>query len=395
MDSLQPGLGLYVHVPFCASTCDFCAFYQEKPRRSDLDHYLEGMELEFQRLPKDRLVDTVFWGGGTPGLLMARDLERLGQSMLKYLKEAPGEWTIEMAPSTVKADKLAVLRDLGVTRVSMGVQSFDADLLDALGRLHHPKQIYAAWDLIQDAGFEQTNLDLMFALPKQSIEQWESTLREAASLSPSHLSTYCLTFEEDTALYVKLAEGSIQIDEEKELRFYERGWQLLEELNYAQYEISNFSRVGSECRHNINTWRMGEWLGCGPAAASQFAGQRYKRPSNLNKWFNGLKSGQSMKEELVPLDTAALVVDAIIFGLRMNAGISLKQIEVRFGYPGLMVRLEALFERLLKEGLLLKENDRILLTHGGRLLCDSIGVAVLECADLKAIEHPTLSVESG
>ena len=227
-------LGLYCHVPFCASTCDFCAFYQEKPRRDDLDRYLEGMELEFEKLPGDRVVDTVFWGGGTPGLLMAKDLERLGQSMLKHLKQAPVEWTVEMAPSTVKADKLSVLRDLGVTRISMGVQSFDADLLKSLGRLHRPNQIYAAWELIQGAGFAQTNLDLMFALPNQTIEQWEAAIREAVLLDPSHLSTYCLTFEEDTALYLKLADGSIQIDEDRELRFYERGWELMAEVHFIR-----------------------------------------------------------------------------------------------------------------------------------------------------------------
>ena len=136
---------VFIVVPFCASTCDFCAFYQEKPRRADLDRYLAAMEVEFQQLPQDRVVDTVFWGGGTPGLLAAKDLDRLGSALRRRLKQAPQEWTVEMAPSTVKADKLAVLRDLGVTRISMGVQSFDADLLESLGRLHRPNQIYKAW----------------------------------------------------------------------------------------------------------------------------------------------------------------------------------------------------------------------------------------------------------
>lgn len=379
--SFQPALGLYCHVPFCGSTCDFCAFYQEKPHRKDLDRYLEGMELEFGRLPEDRVVDTVFWGGGTPGLLMAKDLKRLGQSMLKHLKQPPIEWTVEMAPSTVKADKLSVLRELGVTRISMGVQSFDADLLKSLGRLHHPKQVYAAWELIQEAGFAQTNLDLMFALPNQTIEQWEATIREAVSLGSTHLSTYCLTFEEDTALYIKLAEGTLQIDEEREIHFYERGWELLAELGYAQYEISNFSKTGSECIHNINTWRMAEWIGCGPSAASQFNGERYKYPSNLNEWIAGVKSCGSKKEELLKLDAATLMVDAIIFGLRMNIGINLEEIEARFKLPELMARLKTFFERLVEEGLLMQGESNILLTHQGRMVCDAIGTAILDCAD--------------
>ncbi len=379
--SSQPAIGLYCHVPFCASTCDFCAFYQEKPHRSDLNRYLEAMEFEFEKLPQDRVVDTVFWGGGTPGLLMAKDLERLGQSMLRFLRNKPLEWTVEMAPSTVKADKLSVLRDLGVTRISMGVQSFDSKLLQSLGRLHHPNQIYGAWELIREAGFAQTNLDLMFALPNQTIEQWEASIREAASLNPSHLSTYCLTFEEDTALYIKLAEGTIQIDEERELRFYERGWELLAELGYVQYEISNFSKAGAECLHNINTWRMAEWIGCGPSAASQFNGERYQNPASLNEWIVGVKSCRLGKEELLKLDAATLMVDAIIFGLRMNAGINLDSINARFKLPGVMARMEPFFKRLADEGLLVQKGSNINLTHQGRLVCDAVGTAILECAD--------------
>ena len=343
-DPTQTALGLYCHVPFCASTCDFCAFYQEKPRRGDLDRYLNAMDVEFALIPAGRAVDTVFWGGGTPGLLSAKDLERLGRSMLDRLGKAPAEWTIEMAPSTVKADKLAVLRDLGVTRISMGVQSFDADLLSSLGRLHRPNQIYTAWERIQAAGFAQTNLDLMFAIPNQSIEQWEAAIREAARLGPTHLSTYCLTFEEDTALYVKLSEGKIKIDEERELRFYERGWELLAELGYAQYEISNFAKAGAECIHNVNTWRMTEWIGCGPSAASQYQGERYQRPSNLDEWASAMEAGTPPKTERVELDESILFTDSIVFGLRMNAGIDLTEIAQRFPSAGVLPQVEPLFD---------------------------------------------------
>jgi len=374
----QAPLGIYCHVPFCASTCDFCAFYQEKPRRGDLDRYLNAMDDEFALISDNRSVDTVFWGGGTPGLLSAKDLERLGRSMLGCLDNAPAEWTVEMAPSTVKADKLAVLRDLGVTRISMGVQSFDEKLLESLGRLHRPNQIYKAWGLVEAAGFPQTNLDLMFAIPNQSMEQWEAAIREAARLGPSHLSTYCLTFEEDTALYVKLSEGELKIDEERELRFYERGWELLAELGYAQYEISNFSKVGAECIHNVNTWRMSEWIGCGPSAASQYRGERYQRPSNWNEWAAGMESRLAVKAELVSLDNRILMADAIIFGLRMNIGIDLTDIALRFPAPKVMALLEPLIARFADEGLLIRSGAHARLTHKGRLVCDAMGSAVLE-----------------
>lgn len=373
-----PNLGLYCHIPFCASTCDFCAFYQEKPKRGDLDRYLRAMELEFERLPRERVIDTVFWGGGTPGLLSAKDLERLGRSMLQQFSQPPLEWTVEMAPSTVKVDKLQVLRELGVTRISMGVQSFDAGLLESLGRLHRPNQIYTAWDRVQAAGFAQTNLDLMFAIPNQSLEQWEAALREAARLGPTHLSTYCLTFEEDTALYIKLSEGKLKIDPEKELRFYERGWELLAELGYGQYEISNFSRPGGACMHNVHTWQMQEWIGCGPSAASQYQGERYQRPANLEQWASAMEAGQAPKTERVELDAALLTADALIFGLRMNVGCDLAELAQRFEAPAVLSQLEPLLARLQQEALLLREGSCIRLTQSGRLLCDAIGTAILE-----------------
>lgn len=374
-------LGVYVHVPFCASTCDFCAFYQEKPRRGDLDRYLAAMDSEFALLPKDRVVDTVFWGGGTPGLLAAKDLERLGRSMLKQLSTPPTEWTIEMAPSTVKADKLAVLRDLGVTRISMGVQSFHPELLDSLGRLHRPNQIYSAWERVEAAGFPQTNLDLMFAIPNQSIEQWEADIREAARLGPTHLSTYCLTFEEDTALYVKLSQGKVSIDEDRELQFYERGWELLAELGYAQYEVSNFSKPQAECIHNVNTWRMQEWIGCGPSAASQYHGERYQRPANLDEWASSVESGVSAKNEQVELDATILFADSVVFGLRMNAGCDLDEIGRQFDAPEVRQRLMPLIERLVAEDLLIKNGAHLQLTHEGRLVCDAIGSSILEAVE--------------
>ena len=372
-----PPLGVYCHVPFCASSCDFCAFYQEKPKREELDRYLDCMEQEFLRLSSDRPVETVFWGGGTPGLLPAKDLERLGRSMLDSLGTAPKEWSVEMAPSAVKADKLTVLRDLGVTRISMGVQSFDAQLLEALGRLHRPKQIHAAWERIVAADFPQTNLDLMFALPRQTMPQWESDIHEAVRLGPSHISTYCLTFEEDTALYVKLSKGELKIDEDRELAFYERGWELLESLGFAQYEVSNFSRPGCECIHNVNTWRMGEWIGYGPSAASQYKGQRYQRPASLEAWSRAVLSGELPKEAVVQLDDSILFADAVVFGLRMNAGVRLDELGRRFTEAANYNAIEELLRSLVGQGLVHSAGSHYSLTHIGRLLCDSVGSAVL------------------
>src|SRR5208282_3932286 len=249
--------GLYVHVPFCASTCDFCAFYQVRPTAGSVAGFIRSVAAEAALVGWTRPLATVFWGGGTPGLLGTRDLERLS-GVVHALPGgvAPSEWTVELAPASVTRGRLAVLRSAGVTRVSLGIQSFRPALLDALGRAHSRQQVYRAYERIRSAGFASVNLDLMFALPGQTASEWDGDIDEAVSLAPDHVSTYCLTFEEDTALWVRLSQGRVRLDPENEARMYERTWDRLGEAGYAQYEVSNFARPGHACAHNVNTWRM-------------------------------------------------------------------------------------------------------------------------------------------
>ncbi|MDR2862690.1 MAG: radical SAM family heme chaperone HemW [Puniceicoccales bacterium] len=373
-----PPLGLYCHVPFCVSTCDFCAFYQEKPRRGDILRYLDGVERELALCPPDRAAGTFFWGGGTPGVLAPEALRRLGSAFLRANGAAPFEWTVELAPATVKRDRLAVLREMGVTRVSLGVQSFDASTLAALGRQHLPRQIYQAWDWIREAGFKNTSLDLIFAAPGQEESRWHADLAEAVRLAPDHISTYCLTLEEDTALFIKLAKGRVRVDADNEAALYRATWAFLEEQGYAQYEISNFARAGHACVHNLNTWRMAEWLGYGPAAASQWRGQRFQNPANLDRWLKGIEAGALLREQVVALSPETLLADALVFGLRMNAGVEPEVLARRFG-ARLPAALRTLGIRLEEEGLLSGVPECWRLTLEGRLRADAIAVAVLEC----------------
>lgn len=372
-------LGIYMHVPFCARACDFCAFYQEPPRRGDLERYLLGMEreLELQQLPLHDEV-TVFWGGGTPGLLPARDLEQLGSALLNRLTQRPIEWTVEMAPSTVKADKLKALKDLGVTRISMGVQSFDERLLESLGRLHTVRQVQEAVEQVFAAGFTNLNLDLMFALPGQSVEQSLQDLQAAVSLCPSHISTYCLTFEEDTALWVRLTRGQVsKKTETDEAEFYEAVWDFLETTGYGQYEVSNFAKPGSACLHNINTWRMQEWIGFGPSASSQAGMKRWTNVPDLDQWLAGIKSSRLARIDQVSLDDTTLATDALIFGLRMTRGVSLDNLQSRFpsfNWKG----CQELLASLCAEGLATEEDGNLRLTRRGLLLADSVGLSLLD-----------------
>ncbi len=383
----SPLLGVYVHVPFCATTCDFCAFYQTVPKGDAVQRYLEGIEAEAGLVNwSGRPVATAFWGGGTPGLLKAAEIERLGRTMLLYCGGRPAEWTVELAPATVTPDRLAVFKDLGVTRISLGVQSFDAGLLDALGRQHTPAQIHRAYDLIRAQGFASVNLDLMFALPGQTEVQWRADLDEALRLAPDHLSTYCLTFEEDTALWVKLSQGKVKLDADKEALFYQHTWDYLATKGYAQYEVSNFARPGHACRHNLNTWHMHEWVGLGPSAATQHDGCRCANPSDLGLWLADVAAGRRVTTDRVALTNDLLAADSVIFGLRMNAGVSLPQLRRRFPTPQ-WAGLEELLPKLLFGGLLTATVEgRISLTPRGRLIADAIGAEIMEAFEGSAKE---------
>mgnify|MGYP000906714020 FL=1 len=376
--SVQPATALYLHVPFCASSCDFCSFYQEQPKRGEIDRYLAAIERELELHPPGR-VETAFWGGGTPGLLPADDLRRLGQAMTRAAGQ-PSEWSIELAPSSVRADKLAALKEIGVTRVSMGVQSFDDLTLDALGRRHSPKQIMEAWELIEAAGFASRNLDLIFAIPGQDEQRWTEDLRRAIELQPDHLSTYCLTFEEDTAMFVKLSQGKVKIDRELEARLYRQTWEQLEANGYAQYETSNFARPGHACRHNLITWEMGSWIGYGPSAASQWGQRRWTNPANLDQWIQGIEAGTPVLEQVKDLSAADLLCDALVFGLRLNAGVNPAALAARFATP-LPARVTHLFEALVEEGLMEAAGTQVRLTGEGRMRADAVGVSILERFD--------------
>ena len=370
-------MGLYVHVPFCASTCDFCAFYQTKPTAQGVKSFLHGIASEANLVAWTRPVTTVFWGGGTPGLLAPGDLARLGAIVRERSGGPIAEWTVEMAPASVTAERLAALRDAGVTRISMGVQSFQPALLDGLGRQHTREQVFRAYDRVRAADFPSVNLDLMFALPGQTEAEWTADVREALALAPDDLSTYCRTFEEATALWVKLSQGRVKLDPEHEARLYEATWAQLAEAGYAQYEVSNFARPGHACRHNLNTWHMREWIGLGPSAASQQAGRRGANIADLEQWLANVARGERVTEDRVAVTPALLAEDALIFGLRMNAGVDVAHWRERC--PDAPWRaVEALLTRLAEDGLAVREGTVVRLTDRGRLLADSVGAEVME-----------------
>ena len=374
--SEYPSLGLYIHVPFCQTSCDFCAFYQKVPENGEIHTYLNLLEKEWDLREVNKPVETLFFGGGTPGLLAAKDWEKIGNFIREKVGLAFKEWTVEMAPSLVTKTKIKILKEIGVNRISLGVQSFSDNLLNKIGRRHSRKQILSAITLIENASFENWNLDLMFALPSQSWDDLKKDLTEAIAFKPAHISTYCLTIEDDTPLYWKLTRGEIKTNREEETNLYLKTWDFLSSYGYTQYEISNFATPGFACQHNLNTWEMKDWLGLGPAAASQYKMRRWNNQPSLQSWINHINKGSFPEESIQIISTQTLIEDTFIFGLRMNQGIDLAKLENKFG-DTVLEKFSPIIQKWKLAGHLVQTADHLYLNTSGRLLADSIGASFL------------------
>jgi oxygen-independent coproporphyrinogen-3 oxidase len=337
-----PVASLYIHVPFCAQKCGYCAFYSEPSRGDLVNRYVAALARELELVAPDLRPRTIFFGGGTPSLLNLRQWEKILRALDRLGLLGAEEFTVECNPATVSADKAALLRDFGVNRVSLGVQSLDETLLDRLGRVHSRAMVFTSFDLLRRAGFDNLNVDLMFAIPGQTLAVWRDTLREATALGSEHLSTYEVIYEEDTPLFAQLNAGEFDVDEDLACAMYDELLEQTDRAGFRQYEIANFARAGRggavssgasaspaegshllpalACRHNVNYWRGGSFYGLGPSATSYVRGVRTKNWANTPLYCEQLEQGRraiESREELTPLGRAG---ETAAFGLRMVAG---------------------------------------------------------------------------
>src|SRR5476651_2432500 len=242
-DSSPPRVAsLYIHVPFCAQKCAYCAFYSEASSGELINRYVSALVRELEIVAHDLKPETIFFGGGTPSLLNLRQWETILRAMAKLNLLGANEFTVESNPATVSADKSKLLRDFGVNRISMGVQSLDEKLLDRLGRIHSREMVFKSFDILRHAGFENINLDLMFAIPTQTMEIWGATLHEAIAMQSEHLSSYEVIYEDDTPLYEQLKAGEFSVDENLACEMYEELISASTRGGFHQYEIANFAK---------------------------------------------------------------------------------------------------------------------------------------------------------
>jgi len=361
---------LYVHIPFCARICPYCAFYKERADSSQTQRFCEALlsEVDAWRARWPVAPETIFIGGGTPTALTTPQLQYLLGGFRDRLDfSAMSEWTVEANPGSVSPGKAKALRDLGVNRISLGVQSWDDELLKLLGREHNSAQAEDSFHILRAAGNTNVSIDLMFGLPGQTLAQWETTLRKTIALGPEHISTYCLTYEEGTEFFARQVRGEFREDPDSDARFLESAMQLLESAGFEHYEISNYARAGYASSHNRGYWAGEDYLGIGPSAFSTVGLERYQNVSDYRRYSDLVLAGDSPVSSTEALTAAMKRGERIALSLRTLRGIPAAELN-----PWLAERRE--FEEL---GLMKEVEGNCVLTRRGKLLADSVAEAFI------------------
>jgi len=371
--------GLYVHVPFCRHKCHYCDFYSFVDSENRSGVFVQRLLAEAAAAARfiRRPLTSVFVGGGTPTMLPPKLLREMVEGLRIRLPMAANvEWTIEANPETIDAAMAQELGALCVRRVSLGAQSFDRSLLKALERHHDPASVARAVSLLRAAGVPQINLDLIFAAPGSTVEQCAADLHEAIALQPDHLSAYGLVYEPNTPLTVKLKQGVVQrVSDDNEAAQYEHVVEALAAEGFQRYEVSNWSRSGAQCQHNLLYWRNGDWFGLGPSAASHSRGVRWRNVPRLGDWLAQGPSSPVQDVELLSED--AQVGEAFMLGLRVVGGIERTRVEqlLQRGCGG--ARRRAAIARHVAAGLLGQAGTHLHLTDPGFQMADSVLVDLL------------------
>ena len=367
-------LGIYVHIPFCASKCEYCDFYSLRDQpESVMDSYLDVVCRHIQEtgaLAPEYVVDTVYFGGGTPTHFGAEGLaEILTQIRRSFDVSDSAEITFEANPESVTDALLKRLRAEGFNRVSLGIQCDDDEILAKIGRPHTYEQAVNAYDRIRHFGFQNVSVDLIYGLPGQSLGAWQQTLENVLTLHPEHISCYGLKVEEGTPLYGYQAYADLA-DDDTQADMYLSAVEILKEHGYRQYEISNFARRGKVSRHNLKYWMGMEYIGFGPDASSDFASERYSYVRSLPEYIAGIRNGGQIIRELNQIPTRERAGEYVMMRLRTIGGINRQEYESAFLLP--FDPLEKLLQMNEQHGLARFENGRWHLTPRGFLVSNSI-----------------------
>lgn len=372
----------YIHIPFCEHICHYCDFNKVFLQGQPVDEYIQmlksEMQLQLQLYPTDQL-DTIFVGGGTPTSLNEQQLALLCQYIQEVLpfNKKSGEYTFEANPGDLSREKLEILYHSGVNRLSFGVQSFNDELLQRIGRTHRAHEVYETIELAKDVGFTNISIDLIYSLPGQTMDDFQDTMDRALALDLPHYSSYSLIVEPKTVFYNLMQKGTLNLPpQELEAAMYEKVMETMEKHGLKQYEISNFSKQGFESRHNLTYWNNQEYYGIGAGAHGYTAGKRIANYGPLKKYMNPLKMGKLpvLEEHLVLLNEQ--MEEEMFLGLRKTKGVSLSKFKERFHVEMTEIFAKSL-EQQIDKGLLEIEGDYVRLTKQGKLLGNEVFQAFL------------------
>jgi oxygen-independent coproporphyrinogen-3 oxidase len=380
-----PARALYVHIPFCDTKCSYCDFYSLPGGRRgrEPEAYLDALERELRdRVPPAFAPETVFVGGGTPTVLTADELRRLGDILRTRVDLARvSEFSVEANPGTLDAARLDALRDAGATRISVGVQSFDDRVLRSVGRRHSAADAREAVRAAVAAGFPRVSADLLFALPSQEPGDFARDLEEALALGTTHLSCYALLYEEGTALTARERKGLVRReDDERERAMLLDGRARVRAAGLRTYEISNFALPGHECAHNLVYWRNGPYLGVGAGATSFLGGERRTRIRDLKRYLEEADAGEPPGTDVERLPRAARLGETVMLGLRLEEGLDLEVLAARSGLDAAAL-LGPKLRRLAAAGLVAFDGARFSLTEDGIPLADAVSTDLMAAAE--------------
>lgn len=374
-------IAVYLHFPFCKNICSYCDFVVND-KLNLIDNYIKYLIKDIEITSKNYLnkknkIKTIYFGGGTPSLMSPSQLEKIVNSLHKNLELSHlVEFSIESNPASIDYEKLKEYKDLGVNRISIGVQSFNKRELGILKRNHSPNVAINAINDAKKVGFNSVNLDLIFSVPNQTLENWMFNLEMAVKLETDHISCYNLTYEKNTPLYNKLISGKItKNDEEFDSNTYLITAEYLEKNGFNHYEVSNYSKKNMECLHNLMIWQNHDYLGFGLGSHWKINGIRYENTKNMKEYFQSIEKGEIAKNT-TKLTTQNIIEEYIILGLRAN-GVNFKELYELYNI-NLNIEENPIINRLIKDGYVLLENLNLKLTNKGYLFADSITYEMLK-----------------
>lgn len=387
-ETAEESAGIYVHIPFCRSKCPYCAFVSFQDVDPEIiKSYMAALgkqakEIAEHSWARTRKFRSLYIGGGTPSSVDNSELVAFIEYCLEAYQfktrgsEKP-EVTLEANPNTVNLESLKRLRQAGINRLSLGIQSFSDAMLQSIGRGHSAQEGLQAFESAREAGFTNINIDLMYGLPGQEVSTWQDSLDRIAELGPEHLSVYEMTVEKGTPFAKLENKGQLGLpDEDMVLGMFERTQEFLSACGYEQYEISNYSRKGFQCIHNVNYWENGSYIGLGSGAVACFSGVRIKNEEDPVRFISVINQGNRPYREAEILPLAARFRETVIMGLRMTAGVSIKKLGERFGITPEKYYGEVLAS-LMMDGLLEESHDRLRLTKKGMLLANRVMTALV------------------